>query len=731
MRNRFFNLTLVAVFFSLFINSCDFTTNTTTISDISSDEYILIWSDEFNQETSDTVLDPSKWNYETGYGSNGWGNNEWQQYTDSQENIKVEDGNMIISAVYDSVNFSSLGIRDGSITSARVNTMNKFDMKFGKINARIKTPVGTGMWPAFWMLGKNFDQVGWPHCGEIDIMEMSPLYHDNKTTLCTIHWNDDTDSTHQQFGTNKVMPNSLADDYHIYEIEWNENRLVGRIDGMTYFVKVIDPSTMSEFINRFFIIFNVAVGGTLGGTPDDTTDWPQSMYVDWVRAYQIEESSNDIDTFGIFTDETSVDDGISIGANAQIYVWDNTLTDGTILPYEGDNVLSWINTDVGWYGAGIMTDLPIDFSNFEAGDINFWIKMPADVTFSIGINDLDGTENFVEFPANQTTYNLERDGEWGQVVIPVDDILGNVDIERISYLFMIKAENVETVYEFAIDDIYWSGGNQNFSSVSFNLDSYTIEDLGGNISVSDEAAGESIQSVQIVNNTDTISVDVSLNVNGNGSEAFYFGPTNDETNTIAISENDIITVIYTDINDEVRTDSAPIAVLIPGYTFGLFTDETPVDAEYSIGDDANIWVWSSTLVDGTIAPYEGENVLSWSSTSSAWYGAGIQSVDPADFSSYSNGYISFWIKIPANVTFEIGISDTQGNENYVIFPEYATIYNLVRNGEWGQVNIPISSIQGSVNLESMSYEFMIRATGVSSIYEFAIDDIYWNDGSTN
>ena len=347
MKNRFFYLTLVTVFFSLFINSCDFTTNPTKISDISSDEYILIWSDEFNQETSNTVLDPSKWNYETGYGSNGWGNNEWQQYTDSQENIKVEDGNMIISAVYDSVNFSSPGIRDGSITSARVNTMNKFDMKFGKINARIKTPVGTGMWPAFWMLGKNFEQVGWPHCGEIDIMEMSPLYHDNKTTLCTVHWYDETDSTHKQDGLTKVMPNSLADDYHIYEIEWNENRIVGRIDGMTFFVKVIDPTTMSEFINRFFIIFNVAVGGTLGGTPDDTTEWPQSMYVDWVRAYQIEESSNEIDTFGIFTDETSVDDGISIGANAQIYVWDNTLTDGTILPYEGDNVLSWINTDVG------------------------------------------------------------------------------------------------------------------------------------------------------------------------------------------------------------------------------------------------------------------------------------------------------------------------------------------------------------------------------------------------
>ena len=317
-KNFFTNLLLVS-FLAVLIFSCDQITEPDPVDDPTDfSNYELVWADEFDQATS--TPDPAKWGFDLGYGNDGWGNDEWQLYTNDQENVRVENGNLIITALYDSVNYSDPGKRDGSITSARINTKDKFSFKFGKIEARIKAPTGTGMWPAFWMLGSNFDFIGWPYCGEIDIMEISPLLFDDKTTLCTIHWWDDILEMHSSFGTTESLNESLNDDYHTYEVEWDEQRIVGKIDGITYFHKVIDPVTMDEFLREFFIILNVAVGGNLGGAPDQTTEWPQEMYIDWIRVYQTEEDLAPVETFGLFTDETPVDDGLEIGVNAEIYV---------------------------------------------------------------------------------------------------------------------------------------------------------------------------------------------------------------------------------------------------------------------------------------------------------------------------------------------------------------------------------------------------------------------------
>ena len=170
-------------------------------------------------------------------------------------------------------------------TSARITTQNKFDVKYGRIEASIKLPYGQGMWPAFWMLGANFSSVGWPQCGEIDIMEMVGGTSGDKTTYCTLHW--DNAGEHAQYGESySIGSGVLADDFHVYAVEWNEQHIRGFIDETEYFVIDITPTELSEFHNNFFIILNLAVGGNWPGPPNASTEFPQTMQVDYVRVYQ-------------------------------------------------------------------------------------------------------------------------------------------------------------------------------------------------------------------------------------------------------------------------------------------------------------------------------------------------------------------------------------------------------------------------------------------------------------
>jgi beta-glucanase (GH16 family) len=233
----------------------------------------LIWSDEFDYSG---FPDPSKWNIETG--GNGWGNNELQYYTNSQSNVVVENDILTITAKEESV-----GGRD--YTSARITTQNKFAFKYGRIEARIKLPYGQGMWPAFWMLGANVNTVSWPACGEIDIMEMVGGPGNDNTTYATLHW--DNDGTHADYGQSYTLPSGiLADDYHIFSVEWNSQEIKAFIDDIHYYSVDITPAQLSEFHNNFFIILNVAVGGNWPGSPDETTSFPQTMEIDYVRVFQ-------------------------------------------------------------------------------------------------------------------------------------------------------------------------------------------------------------------------------------------------------------------------------------------------------------------------------------------------------------------------------------------------------------------------------------------------------------
>lgn len=238
---------------------------------VQAQSYTLVWSDEFLGST----INPNNWTHEIGGG--GWGNNELQYYTDRADNSYIQNGKLVIEAKEE-----SFGGRD--YTSARLITKGKQFFKYGRIEARIKLPYGQGLWPAFWMLGENISSIGWPACGEIDIMEMIGGTNNDHVVHGTLHWEF---NGHAQFGNQYVLSSGIfADDYHVFTIEWNPQTIKWFVDGNSYLTIDITGADKLEFHENFFILFNVAVGGNWPGSPNSSTVFPQKMYVDYVRVYK-------------------------------------------------------------------------------------------------------------------------------------------------------------------------------------------------------------------------------------------------------------------------------------------------------------------------------------------------------------------------------------------------------------------------------------------------------------
>ena len=269
-------LTLALIVLSL--SSCN---TTSKIQENTTKDYSLVWSDEFDG----TTINTNNWSYQVEPA--GRFNNEWQAYTNSTENAYIENGNMVIEAKY-----NGKGLTPGNFTSARMITQKKQNFKYGKISARIKVPYGQGIWPAFWMLGSNIKEnnsngtVDWPYCGEIDIMEKIGGSGNEKVVHGTLHYFDDTLGYNPAPTGSKTLTENLSNDYHVYEIEWDESKIIWKFDGIEYHRQIITSSNYNEFRNDFYILLNVAVGGTWPGNPDGATVFPQKMLVDWVRVYQ-------------------------------------------------------------------------------------------------------------------------------------------------------------------------------------------------------------------------------------------------------------------------------------------------------------------------------------------------------------------------------------------------------------------------------------------------------------
>lgn len=225
----------------------------------------LVWSDEFNTAGAP---DPSKWGYDIGAG--GWGNAELQYYTNRPENAVVQGGSLKITAIKE--NFSG-----SAYTSARLLTKGKFSFKYGKVEARAKLPAGVGTWPAIWMLGNNISTVGWPDCGEIDIMEHrgSEL---NKI-FGTLHYPGHSGGNAN--GSTKIISNATTE-FHKYSMEWSAAFIKIYVDDQLF--HTFANSSSVPFNQDFFLILNVAMGGTFGGSVDPAfTD--ASMEIDYIRVY--------------------------------------------------------------------------------------------------------------------------------------------------------------------------------------------------------------------------------------------------------------------------------------------------------------------------------------------------------------------------------------------------------------------------------------------------------------
>ena len=488
----------------------------------------IIWEENFDN------LD--NWLIETGNGSWGWGNGELQYYSENNVEIseipnepgnnglhiigKEESGSNIVDQWGNSLNY----------TSGKITSKSKISVQYGMIETRALVPdIDLGGWPAIWMLGTA--NYNWPRCGELDIMEMGHTQafrdlHDehnggngnnnstvnqmvganaifyadeavnegNPSGAASISWDPDDDYCRPYYNYDNLNNRFLT-----YRIYWDPDSIRFTIidDGLEYdFYTDIFPidSVSDEFNAPFFFNINLAIGGTLTdaynlGDPGSglpiSLPLPTSMYVDYIQIRQWNGHGNvhigppefEGGTYGLFTDTTPVDNGLIPGENAEIYVWEGTLSEGSIPPFEGENGITWTTTGSGWFGAGIMSIQPVNLFNFGDGYLKFRIKIPSNVSFQIGIIDAWGNQSYVEFPSGQTRYGLVRDGEWGQASIPIEDIRGDyIDLRMLSYEFVILEVNGASC-EFALDDIYWEGGgtvdvtneNKNLISQKFIL----------------------------------------------------------------------------------------------------------------------------------------------------------------------------------------------------------------------------------------------------------------------
>jgi len=345
--------------------------------------YKLVWSDEF-----DATIDSKNWTFELGDGTNyglppGWGNSEKQLYTRSGNNALVlqdDEGNSVLA-------ITARKEPSGGFTSAKLTTQNLQSVRFGRVEARIRVPEGKGMWPAFWMLGDNRTEIDWPGCGEIDIME---VIGNSETVLhSTVHY---TNSQNKRGINGKSFTHTekLSNEYHIYSLDWTPEMMTFMLDQQVVHEIEIEAD-MKEFLRSFYLILNIAVGGNWPGNPDETTVFPQRMYVDWVRVYSndninapapppldIEEEtmgflSTTLAAVAFNTDFNEFDNLIlrSFGAGGE----PNFETSTEAVNGSGSLLLKFPGGN--WGGAFFTQEPVVNATKYANGNLKFSLKYPA------------------------------------------------------------------------------------------------------------------------------------------------------------------------------------------------------------------------------------------------------------------------------------------------------------------------------------------------------------------
>jgi len=245
-------------------------------------KWILTWSDEFNAADG-SPIDSQKWTAETG--GKGWGNNELEYYTNSPRNARQDKGTLVVEAIREK--YTGPDGLTRNYTSARLKTQAKFSQAYGRFEVRLKMPAGQGIWPAFWMLGGDIGAVGWPACGEIDIVEN--IGREPSTVHGTIHGPGYSGA--HGIGSPFTLPNKrrFRDKFHRFAVEWEPQQIRFYVDHHLYATRRpqdLPSGAKWVYDHPFFMILNLAVGGNWPGDPDETTEFPQKMLVDYVRVYR-------------------------------------------------------------------------------------------------------------------------------------------------------------------------------------------------------------------------------------------------------------------------------------------------------------------------------------------------------------------------------------------------------------------------------------------------------------
>ena len=454
----------------------------------------LLWSEEFNGTTLNTTL----WTASNGNGCQinlcGYGNQELQSYSPNNlgiADVPFEPGTRALAIT---AKRETLGANQ--FTSGKIDSAGKVQVKYGLIEVRVATPsVGIGLWPAAWLLGVS-PQV-WPRNGEIDILEMGgrqpaglpAISPDKFVGSNVITYQQDAcvpgnescaGSTAWQNKNWYTPTRSLAKRFVTYRLYWTDTQMRfsvldnGREFDMYKAPLAVNSPALQE---PFYLLLNLAVGGsfTPAATPAQVTAaLPGTMYVDYVRVYELDGKGEvklgvgtqpEVGKFGVFTDLTPVNNKQVPGVSSDIFFWNNgSMAAGDLAPFEGTGVLAIRYTAPGqWFGAGIQSRQVHDMSGFRNGVVKLKIKIPANVTFKIGMQDTYTNQNSVTFPAGINAYGLVRNGEWGTATIPVAELAGpRIALQSMLDLFQIFSVDGSlpgAQFQMAVDDIVWDSGS--------------------------------------------------------------------------------------------------------------------------------------------------------------------------------------------------------------------------------------------------------------------------------
>ncbi len=654
----------------------------------SGSEWTMVWSDEFDG----TSLNTDNWNIQSGdgaeYGLTAWGNNEEQWY--KGENITVADGNLIISAKEEPTS-------GYPYTSGRMRSDNKVDIKYGRIEARVKTPVGQGLWSAFWMLPTDSAYGGWASGGEIDIMEaVSPGVTDD-VTYGTLHYGMPWPLNTSAGGNGDRTP---IDEFHIYAIEWEQDEIRWFIDDVHYATVTSDTwwsyfyaddeqgyvsAPDAPFNQDFHLLFNLAVGGNWPGSPNDDTVFPAEMLVDYVRVYQC-DSGEETGTGCA----NNINSTVVAPAAQSVFVASQTLFDDGIseLSWElnGETVTRGLQVGVAWDNGGI-TVVEQDIG----GDHGTVLDITTGDMGNIAISATDG-EIF-------DLYGMGNSAEWWK--------LGAGEIKFDLYIDSAVTPNDSTI-SIKMDSVWPALGFKNLAVADLAKDTW----ISLSVPVNEFTAnsGDQPLNTAAVNNLFIVEFSGAAHVQIDNIQVVCGHKNNNGCGIKAPAveiDVEVLDVFIDSVNEETWTNGAG------GW-------DNVVSSDYYTGDTANHVNWQ--LVDSGETGHDTVMEVTFNADGGdgVFY---IQSAQPVDLSSFSGGNLIFDIKADTTgFTYKVDCISPCGTGDRVL--------NVNGDGEWQTITLAVDDLANQgLNLKSTNTGLVIFPTwGNQQGITFQLDNIRWQLG---